>query len=294
MLSTTIIKEYLILTKPRVVLLMLLTCIIGMQLACDGYIPLTILVFANLGIALSSASAAVINHCVDRHIDAKMKRTQNRPIAAGKINFKQALIFSIILGMIGISILFYFVNSITAWLTFLTLIGYAVFYTMFLKKATPQNIVIGGAAGAAPPLLGWVAVTGSLDAQALLLMLIIYVWTPPHFWALAIHRCDEYAKADVPMLPVTHGIAFTKLNILLYTILLVLVTYLPVLIQMSGILYFISTSILNIFMFYYSYKLYRAPEDNTAWALKTFNYSIIYLMLLFFALLVDHWYLIKL
>lgn len=292
-ITTSNFKEFIILTKPRVVLLMLLTCVIGMQLAVDSYIPLSILIFANLGIGLCSASAAVINHCVDRHIDAKMKRTQNRPLVQGNIKTSQALMFSCLLGLLGQFILFYYVNSLTAWLTFITLIGYAVFYTMFLKKATPQNIVIGGAAGAAPPLLGWVAVTGQLDPQALLLMLIIFVWTPPHFWALAIHRCDEYAKADIPMLPVTHGIKFTKLNVLLYTVLLTLVTYLPNLIQMSGLIYLISVSLLNLLFLHYSYRLYKDPNDITPWAVKTFNYSIVYLMLLFFALLIDHWYFIK-
>jgi protoheme IX farnesyltransferase len=290
--NLALIKEYIILTKPRVILLMLLTSIIGMQLACEHFIPITVLVFANIGIALASASAAVINHCVDRHIDAKMKRTQHRPLVSGNVKLSHALIFSIILGITGLTILFSFINAITAWLTLTTLIGYAIFYTMFLKKATPQNIVIGGAAGAAPPMLGWVAVTGHLDPQALLLMLIIYAWTPPHFWALAINRSEEYAKANVPMLPVTHGIPYTKLNILLYSILLVLVTYLPCLIQMSGLIYFISVSIINILMLFYSYKLYADRNDNSPWAIKTFNYSIVYLMLLFIGLLIDHWYFI--
>ncbi len=284
-----IIKEFLILTKPRVVLLMLLTSIIGMQMACEHYIPFATLIFANVGIGLASASAAVINHCVDRHIDAKMARTQHRPLAAGNIKLHHALVYALLLGSSGLAILFYKINFITTVLTFVTLIGYAFFYTMFLKKATPQNIVIGGAAGAAPPMLGWVAVTGSLDPQALILMLIIYVWTPPHFWALAIHRCDEYAKANIPMLPVTHGIQYTKLNILLYTILLILVTYMPNIIEMSGLLYFINVSILNIIMLFYACKLYLDPEDKSLWAIKTFNYSILYLMLLFLALLVDHW-----
>lgn len=286
-------REYLVLTKPRVVLLMLLTAVIGMQLACDSFVPINILVLASLGIALSSASAAVINQCVDRQIDAKMQRTQHRPLVSGNINLYQALTFAFVLGFAGLSILYFYINSISAWLTFFTLIGYAVFYTMFLKHSTPQNIVIGGAAGAAPPMLGWVAVTGQLDPQALLLMLIIYLWTPPHFWALAIHRCEEYKKAGVPMLPVTHGIKFTKLNILLYSILLYLVILLPYLIQMSGLIYLCSASILSIIMIYYSYKLYTDPIDTSPWALKTFNYSIIYLMLLFFALLIDHsWFIL--
>lgn len=284
-----LLKEFIILTKPRVVLLMLLTSIIGMQMACQDYVPLATLVFANVGIGLASACAAVINHCVDRHIDAKMKRTQNRPLVAGNIKLHHALLFALLLGSSGLAILYYKINVITTILTFITLIGYAFFYTMFLKKATPQNIVIGGAAGAAPPMLGWVAVTGSLEPQALILMLIIYVWTPPHFWALAIHRCDEYAKANIPMLPVTHGIKYTKLNILLYTVLLILVTYLPNMIEMSGLLYFISVSFLNIIMLFYSYKLYLDPVDSSPWAIKTFNYSILYLMLLFLALLFDHW-----
>ena len=290
--SSSVWREYLVLTKPRVVLLMLLTAIIGMQLACDHFIPILTLVFANIGIALSSASAAVINQCVDRHIDSKMQRTKHRPLVSGNITMTNALIFALVLGFVGLALLYFYINTITALLTLFTLIGYAVFYTMFLKKATPQNIVIGGAAGAAPPMLGWVAVTGQLDPQALLLMLIIYVWTPPHFWALAIHRCEEYKNAGVPMLPVTHGISFTKLNILLYSILLFIVTLLPYLIQMSGLFYLSTSIILNIIMLYYSYKLYIDPVDKSLWAIKTFNYSIVYLMLLFFALLVDHWWFI--
>lgn len=285
-------KDYVTLTKPRVVLLMLLTALIGMQLACDHFIPFTTLVFANIGIALASASAAVINQCVDRHIDAKMQRTQHRPLVSGNINITQALIFALILGVTGLSLLYFFINTITAWLTLVTLIGYAVFYTMFLKKATPQNIVIGGAAGAAPPMLGWIAVTGQLDPQALLLMLIIYVWTPPHFWALAIHRIEDYKKANIPMLPVTHGINYTKLNIVLYSILLFIVCLLPYLIQMSGLIYLITACILNIVMIYYSYKLYQDSNPKSPWAMKTFNYSIVFLMVLFLALLVDHWWLI--
>ncbi len=285
-------REYLVLTKPRVVLLMLLTAIIGMQLACEHFVPILTLVCANIGIAFASASAAVINQCVDRHIDAKMHRTKHRPLVSGNITMTNALIFAFVLGSIGLGILYFYINSITALLTLFTLIGYAVFYTMFLKKATPQNIVIGGAAGAAPPMLGWVAVTGHLDPQALLLMLIIYVWTPPHFWALAIHRCEEYKNAGIPMLPVTHGIAYTKLNILLYSILLYLVSLLPYLIQMSGLIYLLATNLLNILMIYYSYQLYKDPNDKSPWAIKTFNYSIVYLMLLFFALLVDHWWFI--
>ncbi len=285
-------KDYATLTKPRVVLLMLLTALIGMQLACDHFIPFTTLVLANIGIALASASAAVINQCVDRHIDAKMQRTQHRPLVSGNINITQALIFALILGVTGLSLLYFFINTITAWLTLVTLIGYAVFYTMFLKKATPQNIVIGGAAGAAPPMLGWIAVTGQLDPQALLLMLIIYVWTPPHFWALAIHRIEDYKKANIPMLPVTHGINYTKLNIVLYSILLFIVCLLPYLIQMSGLIYLIIACILNIIMIYYSYKLYQDNNPKSPWAMRTFNYSIVFLMILFLALLVDHWWLI--
>lgn len=286
-------REYVTLTKPRVVILMILTSIIGMQLACEHFIPLTTLVFANIGIALASGSAATINHCLDRHIDAKMQRTLNRPIVSGEVTLKSAFIFALVLGITGLFFLYYFINPITTWLTFFTLIGYAVFYTMFLKKATPQNIVIGGAAGAAPPLLGWVAVTGQLDPQALLLMLIIYVWTPPHFWSLAIHRAKEYQNANIPMLPVTHGIQFTKLNVLLYSILLYLVTLLPYLIGMSGLLYLLTANLLNIIMLVYSYKLYTDPSDSSPWAMKTFNYSIVYLMLLFLGLLIDHWLILK-
>ncbi len=280
-------RDYLELCKPRVVLLMLVTTVVGMCLASSGFVSPSVLVFGNLGIALSASAAAVINHLVDRHIDVLMRRTQRRPIVQGKVSPLHAMIFATILMSLGLFILVWQVNVLTAELTFLTLIGYAVVYTMFLKHATSQNIVIGGAAGAAPPLLGWVAVTGHIAPQAWLLMLIIFVWTPPHFWALAIAREKDYAKAKVPMLPNTHGIPFTKLCILLYTILLTVITWLPFIIKMSGWYYFIGANVLNGVFLYYSLRLYL--ERKESWAMKTFWFSIVYLFLLFVLLLLDHY-----
>jgi len=279
-------RDYFELCKPRVVALMLLTSYVGMQLAVPGLVPWEILLFGNLGIAFSAGAAAVLNHVVDRHIDKKMQRTERRPIATGRVSIPHALIFSAILGIIGAVTLIYFTNVLTAVLTLLTLVGYAVVYTLYLKHATPQNIVIGGLAGAAPPLLGWTAVTASLDPQAFLLVLIIFVWTPPHFWALAIHRYDDYAKAKVPMLPVTHGIPFTKTCVLLYTLLLFAITLLPFVIGMSGWFYLIGAIPLNLLFLYYSWRLKFSSHKTIPW--KTFKFSIVYLMLLFLFLLIDH------
>ena len=281
-------SQYYKLTKPKVVYLIVFTAMVGMLLATDGAVPLDIFVFGLLGIGLAAASGAAINHVVDEHIDQIMERTKNRPIASGDIGQTKALIFALSIGAIGIATLVVFINLLTAVLTFFSLVGYALIYTMYLKRATPQNIVLGGAAGAAPPLLGWTAVTGQVETEALLLFLIIFIWTPPHFWALAIRRREEYAKADIPMLPVTHGVYFTKIQILLYTILLFIVTLVPFLIQMSGLIYLAGAVSLGIGFLYYAVKLYRDDEPNVI-AMKTFGYSIFYLSVLFGFLLVDHY-----
>ncbi len=280
--------HYLELCKPRVVLLMLLTAIVGMCLASPSWVPLQNLIFGTLGIALVSASAAVLNHLADQRIDAIMTRTHKRPLPSGRITPKHAGLFAILLGVVGTAILILFVNWMTAILSVLTLVGYAGVYTLYLKRATPQNIVIGGLAGAAPPLLGWAAITGTIEPYALLLVLIIFVWTPPHFWALAIARHEEYAKAKIPMLPVTHCIPFTKLCILLYTILLIVVTLLPFLTGMSGLIYLVGALVLDFGFLYWAILL--KCHDNPAIAYKTFRYSITYLMLLFIILLTDHYY----
>jgi len=279
--------DYLALCKPKVVALMLLTSVVGMFLASPGIVPWRVLIIATFGIACAAGSAAVINQLLDRRIDAIMARTKRRPIPQGKVTAKQALIFAAILASIAMLLLSVFINQLTAILTMATLIGYAVVYTVFLKRATPQNIVIGGAAGAAPPLLGWVAVTGHADPMAFLLVLIIFVWTPPHFWALAIYRCKDYAKAGIPMLPVTHGIGFTKLSILLYTILLVAVSVLPFVIGSSGYLYFSAALILGLRFLYWAIRLLRTSEEMVA--MQTFRYSIMYLLLIFIFLLLDHY-----
>ena len=283
-------KDYLELTKPKVVALMVLTVVIGMCLATPGIVPLDVLVFGNVGIAFCAGSAAVINHVVDRRIDNLMARTHKRPVAQGRLTPAQAITFAFALGVTGMAILVWLVNPLTAWLTLASLIGYAVIYTSFLKRATPQNIVIGGLAGAAPPLLGWTSVTGQFDGHALLLVLIIFAWTPPHFWALAIHRKNEYAKADIPMLPVTHGEAYTKLHIVLYTVIMILVSVLPYLTGMSGLIYLAGALILGGRFLYWSIALMRGSRPHAA--IKTFKYSITYLMLLFVVLLVDHYTLI--
>ena len=281
-------SQYYSLTKPKVVYLIIFTAMVGMLLAAEGLPPLDIFVFASLGIGLAAASGAAINHVVDEHIDRIMERTRNRPLASGDLDQKSALIFAVAIGALGLLMLVTFVNLLTAVLTLFSLVGYALIYTMYLKRATPQNIVLGGAAGAAPPLLGWAAVTGSVDTEALLLFLIIFVWTPPHFWALAIRRREEYARAEIPMLPVTHGVNFTKIQILLYTILLFVVTMMPFLVQMSGLIYLSGAIALGIGFLYYAIILYRAEQPNVI-AMKTFGYSIYYLNLLFAFLLVDHY-----
>jgi protoheme IX farnesyltransferase len=279
--------DYLEMCKPRVVLLMLLTSVIGMFLATPGMVPLDILVFGNLGIALAAGSAAAVNHLVDRRIDSVMMRTHNRPIAKGRVKPGQAIIFASVLGVAGIGILALLVNSITAWLTLGSLIGYAFIYTGYLKRATPQNIVIGGLSGAFPPLLGWTSVTGSIDGNGLLLVLIIFAWTPPHFWALAIHRREEYAKVEVPMLPVTHGERYTALHILLYTLIMIAVSLLPFVTGMSGLLYLISAVLLGVGFLYWAVILIRGLNKQAP--IKTFQYSIYYLMALFLAMLIDHY-----
>jgi protoheme IX farnesyltransferase len=280
-------RDYYEMTKPRVVMLLLLTALVGMCLATETWIDPQILVFGMLGIGLLSSSAAVINHVVDHKIDSLMARTFNRPVATGKISPKQAIMFAFVIGAIGFMSLALFVNMITAWLTLASLVGYAFIYTSYLKRATPQNIVIGGLAGAAPPLLGWTAVTGDIHAYALLLVLIVFTWTPPHFWALAIHREKDYAKAKIPMLPVTHGIDFTKTCVLLYTVLLCLVCVLPYLVDMSGLIYLMGSTILNAGFMYYAIKLKYNPTATTA--MDTFKYSIYHLMILFVVLLADHY-----
>ena len=280
-------RDYYELTKPRVVMLMILTSVIGMLLAVPGMVPLDILILGNLGIALCAGSAATVNHLVDRHIDIKMARTSNRPVARGRVEPQKALMFALLLGCAGMGILLAFVNALTAWLTLLSLLGYAVVYTMFLKRATPQNIVIGGIAGAAPPLLGWVAVTGDIHGHGLLLVLIIFAWTPPHFWALAVHRREEYAKVDIPMLPVTHGVAYTKLHILLYTFVLFAVTLLPFATGMLGWLYLLGAVVLGLGFIYWAVEMLRDKNPNAG--METFKYSIIYLMALFCIMLLDHY-----
>lgn len=279
-------QEYVVLCKPRVVLLMILTSMVGMCLSTAHHFSWFIFFVANAGIGLVACSAAAVNHIVDRHIDRMMHRTENRPLVRGSVSTKNAVIFACILCCAGMFILIAYVNWLTALLTFLTLLGYAGIYTLYLKHQTPQNIVIGGLAGAAPPLLGWVAMTGHIAPEAILLTLIIFIWTPPHFWALAIYRVDEYAKANVPMLPVTHGIAFTKKNIVLYTILLFAVTLLPFAIGMSGWVYFTVAVLLNVRFLQWVIRLMRTNEPRVAFVV--FRYSITYLMVLFVVMVVDH------
>lgn len=285
--SSLAIKDLVELCKPRVVALMVLTSIVGMCLATNGAIPWQILVFGNIGIGLAAGSAAVINHFADHHIDRIMARTQNRPLPTGKINMTQALLFSLILCLISMSLLIVFVNNLTALLTFLSMIAYAGVYTYYLKHTTSQNIVIGGIAGATPPMLGWVAVTGHISIPSVILTLIIFIWTPPHFWALAIARVDDYKKAKVPMLPVTHGVHYTKVNIIFYSILMCLSTLLPFAIGSSSWLYLLAAIALNIRFMQWVIRLYRS--DSKSIAMKTFRFSIIYLMYLFVALLLDHY-----
>lgn len=284
-------RDYLELTKPKVVLLMLITSLVGMFLATRAGVPWTVLVFGNFGIGLCAGAAAAVNHVVDRRIDSIMARTHKRPVTAGRVTVPAALGFALLLAVAGQALLLAFTNELTAWLTLASLLGYAVLYTGFLKRATPQNIVIGGLAGAAPPLLGWVAATGHLSAEPLLLVLIIFAWTPPHFWALAIHRKEEYAKADIPMLPVTHGEHYTKVHILLYTAAMLAVTLLPYAIHMSGPLYLVAALLLGGRFMFWAWVLYRDSRPHAA--INTFKYSIWYLFLLFIALLVDHYLLLN-
>jgi protoheme IX farnesyltransferase len=286
-LQTASYRDYLELCKPRVVALMLLTVLVGMYLSTTGGIPVLTIVATLVGIGCCASSAAAINHLVDKRIDAIMARTQKRPIARGRISVMQAVWFASILGLVGLGVLMVWVNMLTACLTFLTLIGYAGIYTGYLKRATSQNIVIGGLAGAAPPLLGWTAVTNQLSPEALLLVLIIFVWTPPHFWALAIYRFEDYRNAEIPMLPVIYGIRYTKLNVLLYTILLCVVSILPFIVGMSGLIYLIAATLLGLRFLFWAIKLYR--QEESVIAMRTFRFSIIYLMLLFVFLLIDHY-----
>ncbi len=282
-------RQYYALTKPKVVYLILFTAMVGMLLAsANGLPPWSVLLFGSLGIGLAAASGAAINQVIDEHIDGIMARTENRPLPQGEVDRRSALIFALALGAISMVLLLTFVNLLTAALTLISLVGYAVIYTMYLKRMGPQNIVWGGAAGATPPVLGWTAVTGEIHTEALLLFLVIFVWTPPHFWALAIKRRAEYAKADIPMLPVTHGVAFTKQQILMYTVMLVSVTLLPFVIQMSGLLYLSGAIALGAGFLWFAVRLYRAEEPDQA-AIRTFAYSIIYLSLLFGFLLLDHY-----
>lgn len=280
-------RDYLELTKPRVVALMILTALIGMCMAVPGFVPWQPLILGNLGIALCAGAAAAINHIVDERIDQQMDRTRGRPVAQGRISQTQAIIFALGLCLLGVIILVVWVNTLTAILTVASLIGYAFVYTMFLKRATPQNIVIGGLAGAAPPLLGWTAVTGEIHGHALLLVLIIFAWTPPHFWALAIHRREEYAAVGIPMLPVTHGVQFTALHILLYTIIMFLITLLPFATGLSSWLYLAGAVVLGTMFMYWSIAIFRGKNPDAP--METFKFSITYLLLLFVIMLADHW-----
>ena len=280
-------QDYLQLCKPRIVLLMIFTAVVGMCLASPGIVPWHILLFGNLGIALSASSAAVLNQLLEYHLDKLMDRTSRRPIVQGKISCRNAIIFANILCSLSMVILISFTNLLMALLTFATLISYAGIYTLCLKHTTSQNIVIGGLASAAPPLLGWVAVTGHINFPSLILLIIVFIWTPPHFWALAIHRIDDYAKANIPMLPNTHGIPYTKLNILVYTLLLSIISLLPFIIGMSSWIYFSSACFLNIGFIYWVIRLY--VSNNPKIPMCVFRYSILYLLLLFTALLIDHY-----
>ena len=286
-------RDYYELTKPRVVMLIVFTAIVGMFLAVPGWPGLAPLVFGTLGIGLAASSAAVFNHVLDARIDIHMLRTRGRPLPQGRVSESNALMFASAICVVSMILLWLLVNPLTALLTFATLIGYAVIYTVFLKRATPQNIVIGGAAGAAPPMLGWAAVTGEIGTGALLLFLIVFIWTPPHFWSLAIARKDEYAKVGIPMLPVTHGEAYTRLSILLYTVLLVVVTLMPYLTGMSGLIYLLTALVLGAVFLYYAVRMHTDVDDS-ALPMQTFRYSITYLSLLFAALLVDHYFLFQL
>ena len=284
-------RDFYELTKPKVVMLIVFTAVVGAVLAVPGWPGSVPLIVGSLGIGLAASSAAVINHVLDSRIDVLMSRTHNRPIAQGRLTDFQALSFAFVLCVLSMLMLWFIINPLTAVLTFASLIGYAIIYTVFLKRATPQNIVIGGAAGAAPPVLGWTAVTGEIHSDALLLFLVIFTWTPPHFWALAIAKIDDYERVGIPMLPVTHGEQFTRQHILLYTVLLVLVTILPYLTGMSGLIYLVAAIGLGIAFLYYAIRMQRDMDKELP--MKVFRFSITYLMLLFAALLVDHYFIIR-
>jgi protoheme IX farnesyltransferase len=285
-------RAYWELTKPGVVALLMVTAVIGMFLATPGMVPWRVLILGSLGMALAMMASAVINQIMDQRIDAIMARTHKRPLVQGRVNTRAALVFAAVLGLASLVILDVFINRLTAVLTFFGIIGYAFIYTLWLKRATPQNIVIGGLAGAIPPLLGWTAVTGEVHPHALLLVLIIFAWTPPHFWALAIHRRDEYAKADIPMLPVTHGLEFTKTAVLLYTVILFVIALLPYLTGMSGLIYLAGSTVLSAIFLVYAVRLKFRNDPKVP--MKTFGFSITYLFLLFFVLLLDHYFLYRL
>ncbi len=280
-------RDFYEMCKPRVVMLMILTSLVGMFLAVPGMVPIDVLIFGNIGIALVAGAGAVVNHLIDYKVDSLMKRTHNRPIPQGRVDPKQAAMFAAAIGIAGMLILLFLVNALSAWLTLASFIGYAFIYTGYLKRATPQNIVIGGLSGAMPPLLGWAAVTGTIEPGALILVLIIFAWTPPHFWALAIHRKDEYAKTGIPMLPVTHGEHITKIHIILYTVIMFLITLLPYLTGMSGPLYLLAAVVLGLGFLAWSLLLMFKPKPSTA--MDTFRYSIVYLMVLFVVLMIDHY-----
>lgn len=281
------LRHFYALCKPRVTALIVFTAIIGMLMATPGMVPVSILLAATVGIAFASGAAAAFNCLIEHKIDAMMARTRARPLPTGQLSQMETLLFASVLGGVGLSILYYWVNPLTMWLTLGTFVGYAVIYTVFLKPATPMNIVIGGASGAMPPILGWAAVNNTVSPESLVMFLIIFAWTPPHFWALALYRREEYAKVGMPMLPVTHGERFTLLHILLYTIILVVVSLMPYGLGMSGWLYLVSAALLNMIFMYYVVSLYRSYSD--ALAKTTFKYSIIYLSLIFAALLLDHY-----
>ena len=280
-------QQFYQLTKPRVVSLIVFTAVIGMYLSVPGMVPLPALVAGTLGIALVAGAAAAFNCLVEQKIDALMARTRARPLPSGQLTAFQTLIFAGTVGGIGLAVLYHWVNALTMWLTLATFVGYAIVYTVILKPLTPQNIVIGGASGAMPPVLGWAAVTGEVTADALLLFMIIFAWTPPHFWSLALYRKHEYARAGVPMLPVTHGDRYTRLNVLLYTIILFACSMLPFVTRMSGITYLAAALVLGAIFLWYALRIYRRYSD--ALARRTFRYSIVYLAALFAALLVDHY-----
>ncbi|AQS35474.1 protoheme IX farnesyltransferase [Shewanella psychrophila] len=280
-------RAYYEMTKPKVVALMLLTVLVGMCLAVPGSVPIQPLIIGMMGIGMMAGAAAAFNHLIDRRIDGLMARTYNRPLPKGRVSIAKALAFSVSLAILGFALLYTLVNELTAWLTFASLVGYAIIYTAYLKRATPQNIVVGGLAGAMPPLLGWTAITGEFHGHALLLVIIIFTWTPPHFWALAIHRKEEYAKVDIPMLPVTHGVEFTKTCILLYTLLLAIACLLPVIVGMCGPIYLVGSTILSCCFIYKAWEL--KYDDKPGLAMQVFRFSIYHLMILFIVLLVDHY-----